>query len=261
MERQIPPEPEPTGTCIRVMTFNIHSGVGVDGTYDLERVARTIEAADPDIVGLQEVDQCWDRRSLWDDQVAYLARRLNMTGIGVPIYTVAAEGGQEGARRFGCAILTRLPVLGSVNHALTRISTLAPELGPQPLPGFGEVVVDCRGYELRFFVTHLYWRSQELRCQEVQEMEQIIGREVGPFVVVGDYNAKPEHDEMALAREYANDAWLACGTGNGFTFPAHAPDRRIDYIFVSSDLRVRSVEVLPSEASDHLPVVCDIDFG
>ena len=40
---------------IRVMTWNIHAGVGPDGRLDLDRVAAVIRRCDPDIVALQEV--------------------------------------------------------------------------------------------------------------------------------------------------------------------------------------------------------------
>lgn len=45
-----------TGTTVRVMTWNIHSGVGTDGHFDLTRVVETIARHQPDVVALQEVD-------------------------------------------------------------------------------------------------------------------------------------------------------------------------------------------------------------
>ena len=40
---------------IKVMSYNIHYGIGMDKKYDLERIAKVITAQDPDIVGLQEI--------------------------------------------------------------------------------------------------------------------------------------------------------------------------------------------------------------
>src|SRR6188508_1637024 len=43
---------------LRVMTYNIHlGGLGTDGKRDLDRIADVINAANPDIVALQEVDK------------------------------------------------------------------------------------------------------------------------------------------------------------------------------------------------------------
>jgi endonuclease/exonuclease/phosphatase family metal-dependent hydrolase len=39
-----------------------------------------------------------------------------------------------------------------------------------------------------------------------------------------------------------------------FTFPAWAPDRRLDYIFYKTGLKMMKAEVLPSALSDHLPL-------
>ena len=41
---------------LRVVTYNIHHGVGVDGKLDLNRIAEVIRAAKADLVALQEVD-------------------------------------------------------------------------------------------------------------------------------------------------------------------------------------------------------------
>jgi endonuclease/exonuclease/phosphatase family metal-dependent hydrolase len=40
---------------VRVLTWNIHSGIGPDGRYDLERVVRLVQRHEPDIVALQEI--------------------------------------------------------------------------------------------------------------------------------------------------------------------------------------------------------------
>lgn len=40
---------------VKVMTYNIHSGVGTDGKADWKRIADVIKGQDPDLLGLQEV--------------------------------------------------------------------------------------------------------------------------------------------------------------------------------------------------------------
>jgi hypothetical protein len=42
---------------LRVMTYNIHVGVGMDKKLDLPRIAGVINVQHPDLVGLQEVDR------------------------------------------------------------------------------------------------------------------------------------------------------------------------------------------------------------
>jgi hypothetical protein len=42
---------------LRVLTYNIHVGVGIDKKLDLQRIADVINHERPDLVGLQEVDR------------------------------------------------------------------------------------------------------------------------------------------------------------------------------------------------------------
>jgi endonuclease/exonuclease/phosphatase family metal-dependent hydrolase len=63
------------GKTVRVVSYNIRHGVGCDKRLDLERTARVIEELQPDMVGLNEVDVCFHRRSEYQDQMAWLAKR------------------------------------------------------------------------------------------------------------------------------------------------------------------------------------------
>ncbi|MFN9083801.1 MAG: endonuclease/exonuclease/phosphatase family protein, partial [Acidobacteriota bacterium] len=62
---------------VRVLTYNIHHGEGIDGRFDLQRIARVIQNSHADIVALQEVDQRTNRIRR-ADTLAELAR---MTGL------------------------------------------------------------------------------------------------------------------------------------------------------------------------------------
>ena len=87
---------------IRVLTYNIHHGEGVDGKFDLPRIADVIKLASPDLVALQEVDQGTARAS-GVDQPAELAR---LTGMKVVFgRNIDFQGGG-----YGTAVLSRLPV-------------------------------------------------------------------------------------------------------------------------------------------------------
>ena len=59
------------------MTFNIHHGKGIDKQRDLSRIAEVIEKSDVDIIGLNEVDKHFSKRSLFEDQTMWLAEQLN----------------------------------------------------------------------------------------------------------------------------------------------------------------------------------------
>jgi hypothetical protein len=62
---------------LRVMTYNIHVGVGMDKKLDLERIADVIGNEHPDLVGLQEVDRAVKRTEL-RDEILELAKLTGM---------------------------------------------------------------------------------------------------------------------------------------------------------------------------------------
>jgi endonuclease/exonuclease/phosphatase (EEP) superfamily protein YafD len=77
-----------------------------------------------------------------------------------------------------------------------------------------------------------------------------------PLLLGGDLNAVPEcavHD--ALRDAGFRDAWPECGSGSGATFPAAAPDRSIDYVYLTGAARCDHAEVPVDESSDHRPLL------
>ncbi len=77
---QQPSESRPSSDKLRVLSYNIHHGEGVDGKLDLERIAKVILSVEPDIVSLQEVDRNVPR-SKGVDQPAELAKLTKMNAI------------------------------------------------------------------------------------------------------------------------------------------------------------------------------------
>src|SRR6187431_1625195 len=62
---------------LRIMTYNIHVGVGMDKKLDLKRIADVINRENPDLVGLQEVDR-GVKRTEEKDEIAELAKLTRM---------------------------------------------------------------------------------------------------------------------------------------------------------------------------------------
>lgn len=48
---------------LRVATYNIHAGSGMDNVFDLDRQVAELRSLDADVIGLQEVDVHWGDRS------------------------------------------------------------------------------------------------------------------------------------------------------------------------------------------------------
>jgi endonuclease/exonuclease/phosphatase family metal-dependent hydrolase len=93
-----------------------------------------------------------------------------------------------------------------------------------------------------------------------------------PVILCGDFNLPPESVPIQKLSAVLNDSYMftelpphgARGTWTGFTYK-DTPGARIDYIFVSEDLRVLRYAALTDSRdgnyfSDHLPVLVEVDL-
>ncbi|WP_207757109.1 endonuclease/exonuclease/phosphatase family protein [Nonomuraea cypriaca] len=221
---------------LRVASYNIHAGAGQDGRFDLARQADAIRALNADVIALQEVDVRWDARSEWRDLAAELARALRMQVYFGPIYDLDPPGEGEPRRRYGNAILSRYPILDAENHSITRLSTQTPNPVPEPAPGFPEIVVNAKGARLHVYATHLDYREDpKVRQMQVADTLKIMREDRDERILLGDFNARPDAPELAPLWGELTDVMVG---EPEMTYPADAPDRRIDYVAVSRSVRV-----------------------
>ncbi|MER7725073.1 endonuclease/exonuclease/phosphatase family protein [Streptomyces sp. NPDC096323] len=246
---------------LRVVTYNIHAGAGMDNVFDLDRQVAELRSLDADVIGLQEVDVHWGDRSQGRDLAAELAERLDMQVSFAPIYSLDPVTPGAPRREFGVAVLSRHRIVSAENHDITRLSTQDPNPVPAPAPGFGEVVLRVKGVPVHVYATHLDYRGDpSVRTAQVADTRRIMaedqaaeGRPVHQ-ILLGDFNAEPTAPELAPLWETLEDA-----EPGGPTYPALNPVKRIDYVAVSKDtVRVRDAAVAGTLASDHRPVVANL---
>ncbi|MEU8507840.1 endonuclease/exonuclease/phosphatase family protein [Streptomyces brevispora] len=246
---------------LRVATYNIHAGAGMDNVFDLDRQVAELRSLDADVIGLQEVDVHWGTRSQWRDLASELAGRLGMRVSFAPIYSLDPTTPGAPRREFGVAVLSRYKIVSAENHDITRLSTQDPNPTPAPAPGFGEVVLRVKGLPVHVYATHLDYRGDpSVRIAQVADTRRIMAEdqkaERRPVrqILLGDFNAAPTAPELAPLWENLTDI-----EPGGPTFPALDPVQRIDYVAVSKDtVRVRDAAVAETLASDHRPVVADL---
>ena len=229
--------------------YNVHAGKDAAGEDNIERVAALVREAGADVVLLQEVDRR-TRRSGLVDQPVMLAQR---TGFSMAFgKTLDYDGGE-----YGIAVLSRWPI---AQESLVRLPVDPPQQragGAYEPRGAQRVVVRGPGGEITVINTHLDpSRDDRYRLQELRTVLSL-ARGAGSRVVVGgDFNSTPESDVQARARSGGlRDAWLECGHGVGFTYPAAAPTKRIDYLYLAGTATCAEATVLETTASDHRPLL------
>ncbi len=234
---------------LRVLTLNIwHREAPWERRRELIREG--VLAHDPDIIGLQEVLQLRAGEML-QNQASELFRDTPYRFV----YGAASSLGP--GFEFGNAIASKYPI-GE------------PEVTPLPGAETDETrsvvhaMVTTPLGDVPVFCTHLNWKLNHgaVRLRQIDALVDLIeskfpsggsfppSGETFPPILMGDFNAEPESDEVRFLRGLATrndrsvffaDAWSYGGDGGpGFTFDranafaarSHEPARRIDYIFV-----------------------------
>ena len=227
---------------LTVLTYNIHSGVGMDGLLDLDRIADVVAVSGAELVALQEVDRHRREQSEFVDQAGYLAERLGMhLAYAACLDDDPATPGEPRAQ-YGTALLATQPLRDEV-------LTLLPCFPGSEQRGLLEASVTVGDRDLRVLGTHLQWDSEDERLVQAEAI--VAALDDRPTVLLGDLNTEPgSPTHTALATRLA-DAWEAVGEGPGHTFAAEPPPRRIDYVWVGGGVQALSAEVVGSVASDH----------
>ena len=234
---------------IRVLSYNIHHGEGIDGKLDLPRIARVMTAVRPDLVALQEVDR-HTQRSKQLDQPAILAR---LTGMKILFeQNIAFQGGD-----YGNAILSRFPIKTYRNHKLPNH-----DQGEQRGVLEAEILLPKGHGSLVLWATHLDHRPDPTeRLASARVLEKIVrakGETVG--LLAGDLNSQLSGQVLPIfLRSWTNSNGLKPQA----TVPVKKPKRQIDFVLYRPQQRwrVKSVKVLEEQiASDHRAILSVLEL-
>ncbi|MDQ6653942.1 MAG: endonuclease/exonuclease/phosphatase family protein [Acidobacteriota bacterium] len=238
-----------SGKSLRGMTYNIHVGVGMDQKLDLQRIAGVISNEHPDLVGVQEVDR-GVKRTEGRDEIAELAK---MTGMDYAFaHNLDYQGGQ-----YGVAILSRFPIATTDRRKYENKREAERR-------GMIRIQVDIGGRTVNFVTTHLDYQCEDGRIFETEQMLKFLDEVKGPLIVVGDFNDDPTGGAYKLMLSGFEDAWISSRAKDvGLSYPADKPTKRIDYIFMrrSDRVKAKKAHVVNTLASDHLPVVFDLELA
>lgn len=232
---------------MKIMSFNTqHCMNFIDKTIDFPIIAKTITDFGADIVGLNEIRGEGEHA----EYTAQTERLAALTGMKYYYFAPALDIPSCGL--YGNAILSKIPIVKAENIPI-----------PDPCPKKYK-----RYYETRcvlkaeleggvtVLITHFGLNPDE---QENAVKTVLDNLEKNRCVLMGDFNVTPESELLKPIREKMKDTAELFG-GERLSFPSDKPDRKIDYIFVSSDIEVKSADIPAIVASDHRPHVAEIDL-
>ena len=222
---------------IKVASYNMRKGIGLDRRRDPERVLSVLAELDADIVALQEADRRFGTRAsaipphMFDDHSDY-----------VP---VTLDNRPHSLGWHGNALLVRKGAVVEESHAL-HLPTLEPR---------GAVAATIRIGETRQRLVRIHLdisglpRRQQARAilHHVSEGEDL------PTILMGDCNEW--RNQGGCLHDFGERHRLV---DTGHSFHSRRPVARLDRIFASPDLQAVEAGVhrsaLAARASDHLPI-------
>jgi endonuclease/exonuclease/phosphatase family metal-dependent hydrolase len=235
---------------LKLLTYNVHSGIGKDGRCDLGRIGRILQEERATVAALQEIE-----RTSGADQVQDLAEFVSAEAS-----FCATRPAGDGS--FGLAVLSPLPVIHSEIYDLSFASAR------EPRACLRTDLQVAPGAVLRVFNCHLGLAMRERRFQRQRMLSDaiLLSKELNqPVVLMGDFNDSPISVVHSSLRKHFRDAYRAAGKRWGPTFRAGVIPIRLDYIYVSPGIRVLDCTVrndaLARVASDHLPVIATIEIS
>lgn len=239
---------KPKQPSLRIFSYNIRHGQGMDGKIDLKRISAVIAKEKPDIVALQEVDvNCI--RTGYRDLAKELGTLLDMeVRFGKAI---SLQGGE-----YGNAVLSSLPIIETIHHAFPRNgnkdieSRCALEV---------KVQANGRGEPISFISIHIENSFESVRVQQIQSLLNALRNTSQPVILAGDFNGEKTDASLKLFEE---PEWKILDKDGKKTFPADQPTIEIDFFILRgfSDASIQHQVIDERMASDHRPIAAVLTF-
>lgn len=236
---------------IRVMTYNVHhcNPPEKSNVIDVDAIAAVIKQQRAGVAAIQEVD-VYTKRSGNINQAEQLAQKA-----GYPYYYFGKAMDYDGGQ-YGVLILSKYPLSDTQTHMLPKSD---PNKGEPRVLATATVTLP-NGKAFLFGSTHLEAYNKASRMMQAKEIVRIAGETRLPFVAAGDFNAEENSDVIDVFDEHFVRTCSSCPS----TFWEGGETGAIDYIvFRKGDaLKVLLHQVVQNkEASDHMPVIAELQFN
>jgi endonuclease/exonuclease/phosphatase family metal-dependent hydrolase len=136
--------------------------------------------------------------------------------------------------------------------------------------GVAIAVVECGDTRITVASVHLDLVAGARLCHAIEVMnlvKDVAGRYGAPVVLAGDVNEQPGGAAWEYFTRRLADCYPLAPRGDGLTFTARRPGKRLDVVFAAAGLSVRSCGAVDAAvadleaATDHLPVVAELLAG
>lgn len=214
---------------------------------DYDIIVDTIQRCGADVVGLQEIlDEGTDPAFV--AQAKIIAERLGF----YYYFAKAIDFGENNP--YGIALVSRYPILSTEK-------VFIPDPQVRKYDGYYETrvllkaVIDVGG-GLNVLVSHFGLNPDEHE-NAVQTVISNLPKE--RCVLMGDFNMEPDNPILNPIMQRLYDTAQNFASPK-LSFPSDTPIVKIDYIFVSEDIKVQYADIPEIVSSDHRPHIATIEW-
>lgn len=231
---------------MKIMSFNTqHCKNYITGEIDFQIMADAIKSVGADIVGLNEIRG----EGVGAEYTAQTEKLALLSGLREFYFAPAIK---FKAGPYGNAFISKYPIIKAKNIPV-------PDPKVKKYNGYYETRCLLKvklSNGLTVLVIHFGLNRDEQENAVKTVLENL---ENEKCVLMGDFNLKPNDELLKPIREKMVDT-ADFFNEEKFSFPSDNPKQKIDYIFVSPDIKVISADIPPIVASDHRPHIAEIEF-
>lgn len=215
------------------MTYNIHSGKNLKNENTFLEIIDFIKEYNPNILALQEVNEN-KKRGYQISQLTKYFSKVYHFGPHVKIFN----------GYYGIATFSKFPII-------QKKHLLLPSFKEQRGMLYTSLQIDNKSIDI--INTHLGLNSKE-REKQLSFIQQNIKNSKNPFILMGDFN--DDHPDLDLNLFHDTSFWK-----NQNNIPTLIKfHKKVDFIFVSSDITTICYKVVPLALSDHYPVIAEVEI-
>jgi endonuclease/exonuclease/phosphatase family metal-dependent hydrolase len=227
----------PTGSRVRIMTWNVYQGRTRSGSYDLNGQVQVMANSGAHVILLQEV-------STWNEDQPSRYKNALQSATGKTWYSAFGPSSSGGC--LGTLILSRYPISSAAAKVFYGT-------------GVAKGVITVNGVPITLGVVHLEYYDTSKRTSQLYAFMDYMRQFNGPTIAGGDFNSWWGEWWIRQMETESTDTWkyVTGSPENGYT----KDNVRFDYLFRArynaSRMTPTAVWVISTDRSDHRPVVAD----
>jgi len=208
----------------------------------LPDITRFIQAVDPDIVGLIEIDT-GSIRSRMVNQAEKIAADLGMNT------SYETKYGEKSINQI-------LPIVRKQGNAFMAAQRVHGETFHYFDTGIKRLIIELEMQEFAVFLVHLSLKYRHRHLQ-LRHLHDLIEKTEKPVIVAGDFNTFWGENEIYLFMRAAG--LTSANVDSVPTYPSRAPRKELDFVLYQEGIKVDNFEIPDVRLSDHLPLICDFE--